>query len=340
MAWAYGMWSAEHPLRIGVTQRAQSGARVRAGDVIAAGIVPGTALRLPGARRLGLPPGDVERQLRTPIGSDVLAGTVIARTGRRFPRSLTAPADGRLLHVTREGDVYLAPMVDRWIVRSTLDGEVSSSDDARVTVRGEAWRLAGVAAYGPDAVGELTLAVDSATGEMVASRLDVRLDGRILVGGARVSAEVMTRAHACGIAGVVGGAAPAAGLRVVYGDTVTASGAPMGEDRPTVLCLMGFGSAVVPHELFDPLVALAGSRAAIHTSSARLFVFASADAGDFATAPPELVLAGDYSAVRAAPPDRADAGEAQFPSELRTRAIRIGGDVVPAANVRRSDPER
>src|SRR5439155_8428 len=165
------------------------------------------------------------------------------RTGRRFPRTLTAPIDGRLVHLTADGDVYVAPIVGRWIVRSTLDGAVTRSDDAGVTVEGEAWCIEAAAAYGPDAIGELTLGVNAPMEDLAPSRLDVRLGGRIMIGGARVSAEVLTRAHACGVSGLVAGGAPVAGLRVVYGESLTASGHAGREDRPTVICLIAFGGA-------------------------------------------------------------------------------------------------
>jgi hypothetical protein len=339
VAWRHDRWTADHALPIGVVERAEVGRRVNAGDVIAAGVALGTALRVDGARRLGLAPADLERELRVAVGAEVSTGTLLARTGRRFPRVLTAPADGRLLHVTADGDLYLAPIVDRWIARSTLDGAVTRSDDAVVTVEGPAWCLQGVAGYGPDAVGELMLGVDAPMDDLPAGRLDVRLGGRIIVGGARVSAEVMTRAHACGVAGLVAGAAPAAGLRVVYGDSVTASGAPGREDRPSVLCLLGFGTAALPRAVFLPLVALAGARAAIHTASARLFVFAPAEAAATGGDAPDLALAADYGGVRAIA-EREFAGETEFPSEVRTDAIRSGGDLVPSANVRRLDAER
>src|SRR5438445_131715 len=154
MTWRRERWSADHSLPIGVTKRAQVGELVRAGDIIAAGATLAGALRVPGARRLGLSPADLDRELRVRVGSDVAAGTVLARVGRRFARSVTAPIDGRLLHVTVEGDLYIAPIVDRWTVRATLDGVVSRSDDAMVEVEGEAWCLQGAAAYGPDAIGE------------------------------------------------------------------------------------------------------------------------------------------------------------------------------------------
>jgi hypothetical protein len=199
-----------------------------------------------------------------------------------------------------DGDLYIAPIVDRWTVRATLDGAVSRSDDAIVEIEGEAWCLQGAAAYGPDAIGELTLGVEGPNADLAATRIDVRLAGRIIVGGARVSADVITRAHACGIAGLVAGGVPPAGLRVVYGDAVTASGSPSRDDRPTVLCLMGFGSAGLPPAVYKPFAALAGSRAAIHTATARLFVFSTADIGPAETpTSPEVTVRGEGPAAYA-----------------------------------------
>ena len=306
MTWRRERWSADHSLPIGVTKRAQVGELVRAGDIIAAGATLAGALRIPGARRLGLSPSDLNRELRARVGSDVVAGTVLARVGRRFARSVTAPIDGRLLHVTVDGDLYIAPIVDRWTVRATLDGVVSRSDDAIVEIEGDAWCFQGAAAYGPDAIGELTLGVDGPNADLAAARIDVRLGGRIIVGGARVSAEVITRAHACGVAGLVAGGVPPAGLRVVYGDAVTASGSPSRDDRPTVLCLMGFGSGALPQAVYEPFAALAGARAAIHTASARLFVFSTADIGQSETPSPEVGLTEDRPATDV-PVESADA---------------------------------
>jgi len=291
-----------------VTKRAQVGEPVRAGDIIAAGAMVASALRVSGARRLGLSPEDAGRELRVRVGTDVVAGTVLARTGRRFARSVTAPIDGRLLHATVDGDLYIAPILDRWAVRATLDGVVARSDDAIVTIEGEAWGIQGAAAYGPDAIGELTLVVDGPEAEAAPARIDVRLGGRIIVGGARVSAEVITRAHACGIAGLVAGGAPPAGLRVVYGDTVTAFGLPTREDRPTVLCLVGFDAVPLPQSIYGLLAAMAGTRAAIHTASARLFVFATADVGKPDATPPDDAREGDRPSPSPAEPEEADAG--------------------------------
>ena len=109
---------------------------------------------------------------------------------------------------------------------------------------------------------------------------------------------------------------------MVYGDTVTASGSPSRDDRPTVLCLMGFGSAVLPRAVYEPFAALAGARAAIHTASARLFVFSTADVGRAETPSPDVVMGegpAAYAPVERAVADRGDVDQeepAQTDEEL------------------------
>ena len=340
MPWQYRRWTADHPLPLGASERAAEGQEIRAGDVLAAGTTYGTPVRISGARRLGVAPNDLARVLRVPVGGDVERRTVIARTGRRFARAVSSPIAGRVIHQRADGDLYVAPVVGRWVVRSTLDGEVTRSDEACVTVEGSAWALQGIAGYGPDAFGEIALAVDSPTDEVQPSRIDVRMRDRILIGGARATAESITRAHACGVAAVVAGASPAGGLRVVYGDAATASGATTGSDAPTVLCLIGFGVAPLPREVFAPLVALVGARAAVHTSTARLFVFAPENAGDFAQGAPSLALSDDWLGTRPMDEHLALAGVTRFASEIEADAVETRDGPVPVANVLAFDAPR
>jgi hypothetical protein len=340
MSWRYGRWVVEHPLPLGAAMRPAVGAPVRAGDTLASGTLLGSPVRVRGASTLGVEPADVERVTRVRVGSDVARGTVLARTGRRFARAVTAPIDGRLIHRSHEGDFYVAPVAGTWAVRAAMDGEVVRSDDAAVSVEGAAWCLGGVAAYGPDAFGELALGVDAPLDELAPGRVDVRLHDTILVGGARIAAEALTRAHACGIAGLVAGAAPAGGLRVVYGEEVTASGGPTVEDRPTILCLMGFGNAPLPTEVFLPFVAFSGQRAAIHVASARLFVFAPPAALDASLDAPALILAGDYGGVRPLAGPTSLTGLTRFASDVFCEGLATDDGVVPIPNVLPFDAPR
>lgn len=325
---------------VGAASRAEAPSTVRAGDVIASGSVVGAVHLVDGARRVGVAPADLDRVARVHPVADVRRGTVLARTGRRFARAATSPIDGRVLHVTADGDYCIAPVVSTWTVRSTIDGTVARSDAAMVTVEGECWGLQGLAAYGPDAIGALAIGVDGPADALAPPRVDVRLRDRILVGGARMAAEAITRAHACGVAGLVAGAAPAGGLRVVYGDDVEARGGASVGDRPTVLCLVGFGSGPLPAEVWDPLVGFAGQRAAIHTASARLFVFAPAPRRAGAPRPAAVALADDHASVRPLSVAPEPSGTMTFASGIETDAALTPEGPIPAANVLPFDAER
>lgn len=338
MTWRYDEWTAVHPLPLGASERASVGQSVSAGDVVATGTVYGSPLRVAGARKLGVAGHDLGRVMRVSPGAEVEKGAIIARTGRRFARAVAAPIAGRVAHVRGDGDLYLAPVVARWSVRATLDGTVIASTDAAVTVHGSAWCLQGVAAYGPDAVGALTLAVEGPADDIAPSRIDVSQRDRILVGGGRCTAEALARAHACGVAAIVAGAVPASGLRALFGDDVTAHGAPTLADAPTVLCLVGFGVAQLPASIFAPFRELDTTRAAIHTASARLFVFAGAAAT--VSVPATLALVGDWGAVRPLDGATLPADDASFPSERATTAVATDDGLIPAANVIALDAAR
>ena len=340
MGWRYGRWVVMHALPLGSSTRPAVGSVVRAGDPLATGTLLGSPVRVEGGRKIGVEPEDVERVARVAIGAEVMRGTVLARTGRRFARAVTAPVDGRLVHRSHEGDYFIAPITGTWVVRASMDGTVVRSDDAAVSVEGSAWGLGGIAAYGPDAFGEIALGVDAPTDELSPSRVDVRMHDKILIGGARIAAEAITRAHACTVAGLVAGAAPAGGLRVVYGDEVTASGGPTVEDRPTVLCLQGFGNGPLPLEVYVPLVAFSGHRAAIHVASARLFVFAPAAALGSGLDAPALVLSGDYGSVRPLEGEMRLTGLTRFASDVFCEGLATKAGVVPVPNVLPYDAAR
>ena len=103
MSWRYGAWTVEHALPVGAAMRVSEGAQIRAGDVIASGGTVSRVYLVDGARRVGVSAVDLDRVLRVRPVADVRHGAILARTGRRFARAATSPIDGRLVHVTADG---------------------------------------------------------------------------------------------------------------------------------------------------------------------------------------------------------------------------------------------
>jgi hypothetical protein len=169
----------------------------------------------------GLGPGDA---IRVATGESVVAGTVVA--GRvRDPRlvetsSVTGGRPGEPWQQTARGrdgptgdpGELLFASNGRWRiadgdqrdpVESPVDGIVRNiRPGMSVSVRAAGSALRGAMALGDPTRGRLEIATDR-DGELVPRSLDVRSAGAILVVGARIDAEALTRARAMGIRGVV-----------------------------------------------------------------------------------------------------------------------------------------
>jgi hypothetical protein len=92
--------------------------------------------------------------------------------------------------------------------------------------------------------------------------------------------------------------------------------------------------------VFAPLVALVGARAAVHTASARLFVFAPESAGNFAQNAPSLALSDDWLGARPLEENLALAGVTRFASEIEAESVATKDGPVPVANVLAFDAPR
>lgn len=298
MIWRHGNWRSELRLPFGISHLVREGTTVRAGDVVARGTRYRGTRRVPAARVLGCRPEEVAGLLRVDIGDEIKRGTVLARPKGRFRRGIIAGDEGRLVHVSANGDLYVGTVRQQWAVHSTLDGVVMRVDGHSIVVEGAAWALDGIAGYGASRAGTLTFSVKRADQEIRPSRVDVGVSERILIGGARVSGEALARAHAVNVAGVVVASVSFTALRAIYGEDVSAFGSPGLQEVPTLLVLSAFGTAFFPEALFTAMQPLAGSLAAIDTHAARLYVFAPAEA----SSPMELprpALEPDLAGVRA-----------------------------------------
>lgn len=297
MKWDYGRRSVTARLPFGASWLAPVDATVSAGDLIARGTVYRATRRIAAARALGCRPQEVRALLRVGVGESVRAGAVLARTGRRFARAIVARHDGRVVHVGADGDLHLGTVRHDWEMRALLDGVITRADAHAIVIEGEAWALEGLAGFGPSAAGALAMLVDRNDEDLSPAKLDVRLAGRIVVGGAEASGEALTRAHAVGVQGIVAPAASFRALAPIYGDAVGAWGFPTLDDLPTLLVLSAYGTAALPAPAFQALRALDGARAALDVAAARLLVFAPRGASEpFEVAPAEL--APDLSGAR------------------------------------------
>ncbi|MEI7743327.1 MAG: hypothetical protein WCK58_06210 [Chloroflexota bacterium] len=145
---------------------------------------------------------------------------------RPLPGSRWSPVAGRRRR--RDADIegelltILPGRKDRWrlvtadhrdIVPSPLTGDVVEvRPGAEIRVRAAGAAIRGALAAGTAAHGRLELATDQ-LGELRPGGIDVSKQGSILVVGARIDAEALTRARAMGVRGVVVASLPGKELR-------------------------------------------------------------------------------------------------------------------------------
>ena len=88
---------------------------------------------------------------------------------------------------------------------SPVDGEVEELGAGHIGLRAAGVGLVGRIGWGQPVHGRLMLGVSSPDAELRASAIDIAAAGSILVAGARLDIEALTRARAIGVAGIICG---------------------------------------------------------------------------------------------------------------------------------------
>jgi hypothetical protein len=143
-------------------------------------------------------------------------------------------------------------------VPSVVNGVVESVDGRGISVRAEADGLPGAIRWGRSVRGPLMLAVSRPDGDLRASAIDVAAAGSIVVAGARVDIEAITRARALGVRGIICGGLMGKELRQLEASEARQRASIHPLAPFAVLVLDGYGRRPIPGPAWDALSAAAG----------------------------------------------------------------------------------
>jgi hypothetical protein len=209
-------------------------------------------LELPSSPALiGLPPGaSVE-------------GVPIELPGRRGRAGASTTRDARVCEHGRDGVTRLAAGSGGVTVMAPASGVVESVSPARVDLRAEGLAIDARVGWGSPSFGRVIVAVDSRDAELQASRIDVGFAGAVLVVGARIDIEALSRARAIGVAAVIAGGVASRDLRQLSSSEARQrvalhAAAPFG-----LLAFGGYGRVPIPAHVWDLLVAADGRQAGL-----------------------------------------------------------------------------
>ena len=168
-----------------------------------------------------------------------------------------------VLYVGFDGEAHLALRRAPETVVSVIDGTVETVDGTAIAIRATGDAIPAEVAWGQPVRGTLLFAVASPDAELRASAIDVAAAGCIVVAGARVDIEALTRARALGVRGIICGGLIGKELRQLEASEERQRAsihpvAPFG-----LLLLDGYGRRPIPGPWWDALRASAGREAAI-----------------------------------------------------------------------------
>lgn len=194
----------------------------------------------------GLAPGDEVDLEWLPMSAPI--GRPHARTGDI----------ARLLAIGPDGIARVALGRGPQPVGSPVDGIVEEVGPGHLGIRADGLGLIGRIGWGQPVQGRLMMGVAGPDMELRASAIDIAAAGSILVAGARLDIEALTRARAIGVAGIICGGLVGRELRQLEESDQRQRAALHATTPFAVIALDGFGRRIIPTLAWELLTAAAG----------------------------------------------------------------------------------
>lgn len=246
----------------------KSGDPVRWDQVVAHTHLPGSVEMVNVAARLGLEPAEVPECMLKTRGQHVGKGEGLARNKGFFgffKATLQAPISGTLESVSGvSGQVVLRGPAVPVQVHAYVDGVIERViPEEGVVVRTHGAQLQGIFGIGGETAGEVVLATGDPAREMQVSDLEPGHAGKVVVGGALVTRQVLDRAVEIGVRALVVGGIHDQDLREFLGYDLGVAITGSEDKGLTLVLTEGFGPIPMARRTFELLEANAGRRASV-----------------------------------------------------------------------------
>src|SRR5262245_922438 len=244
------------------------GQPVTAESVVARTELPGNVQTVNAANVLGVLPEDVEECLTKPVGSKVEKGETFAESRSffgLFKSKIHSPVKGTIESVSKvTGQVLLREEPIPVEVDAYVDGTVVEVHPrSGVTVETQGAFIQGIFGVGGETCGELHVAVGSPVEPLEERLLDASCRGKIVVGGAYVTAATLRKAIAQGVKAVVVGGFDDEDLRSILGYDLGVAITGSEELGITLIVTEGFGSIPMAARTFELLRSCEGRRVSV-----------------------------------------------------------------------------
>jgi hypothetical protein len=245
------------------------GDRVDARQVVAQTFMPGDIIPLNMARLLSMTPADVPECMLKKVGDGVAIGDVLARTKGifgRFKTEYAAPVAGTIESISAvTGQVIVrgAPLPVE--VRAYLSGRVFEVvQNEGCVIEADVSFVQGIFGVGGEAFGPIRMACLRHDQELTDDLITADMKGRIVVGGARMTAQAIARARAVGVAAIVSGGVDDQDLEAFLGYTLGVAITGHENVGLTLIITEGFGAIAMAERTFALLASRDGAEGAVN----------------------------------------------------------------------------
>ncbi len=247
----------------------ETGATVKAEDVVAKADLPGNVQLLNVANLLSVPPTEVAEYMLKPVGASVSKDEIIATTKGLFgffKSQARSPIDGTIETVSDvTGQVILREPPIPVEVKAYTDGTVTEIFPTEgVTVETYGTYIQGIFGVGSETVGNLVIVATSSGDELISEQILPEHRDRILVGGSLVTTDAIQKAIQYGVRGIIAGGIDDADLRELLGYELGVAITGSEELGITLVITEGFGHITMAEQTFALLKAREGMKTSIN----------------------------------------------------------------------------
>jgi hypothetical protein len=244
------------------------GQTVQAQTPVARAELPGKVLALNLANQLGVAPGEIHDYLIKKEGDRIQKDEIIAENRpfiKWFKTEITSPITGTIESISPiTGQILFREPPKVLDVLAYIDGIVGEVHAQQgVTIETSCSLVQGIFGIGGETHGEIILGVTGPDQTLMPDHVTPAMKGKVVIGGAFLSADTMARAKQIGVAALVIGGIHDKDLRTLLGYDLGVAITGTEQVGFTLLLTEGFGTIPMATKTFRLLSAHAGQRASV-----------------------------------------------------------------------------
>ena len=245
------------------------GDSVNAEQVVARTFLPGDAVPVNLAKRLGVSASELSRRMLRPIGVRVELGETLARSKGFFgffQAEFPSPLAGTIESISKvTGQVILrgAPIAVQ-VVAYLAGTIIEVVPDEGVVVEAVVALIQGIFGVGGEAFGTLQVVAKSPDEDLTEQVIKPEHRGCIVIGGRRITGAAIRKAIEVGAAAVIAGGIDDHDLREILGYDLGVAVTGTEKLGTTIIVTEGFGEIAMARRTFDLLASHAGRAASVN----------------------------------------------------------------------------